>query len=346
MVGCGPAGASAAAAAARTGCAVLLLDKRRSAGTPVQCAEFVSAALSLDAVPWAAVTSQPIERMVTLVEGREPRITENFRGRMISRARFDRALADDAVAHGARCLTDTAVVSIDDDGGVRLSNGAEVRPRVLIGADGPQSRVGAAVGRRNTELVAARQLTVPLTDPHDATDIFLRACYPGGYGWLFPKGPFANLGIGVEHRRRDRLKPLLDALRAELTAAGRLAPGSATSLTGGLIPVGGRLPVCARLREVPVLLAGDAAGLTNPVTGAGIESAVRSGTLAGIAAAGWLAGAAAALDDYEEELSSLYDASFARALRWRRALEGAEPGEELLRRAWISSPEYWSDRAA
>ncbi len=345
-MGCGPAGASAAAAAARAGCRVLAIDKRRAVGTPVQCAEFVSAALSLDAVPWHAVTAQPIARMVTVVEGRAPQITEDFRGRMISRARFDLALADDAIAHGAHCLPDTALVRIDAAGGVLLSNGVEVRPRVLIGADGPQSRVGAAVGRRNAELVAARQMTVPLTDPHDATDIFLRACYPGGYGWLFPKGGLANLGIGVDYRRRDRLKPLLDALRRELTAAGRLAGGSAAPLTGGLIPVGGRLPAYARLREVPVLLAGDAAGLTNPVTGAGIESAVRSGTLAGLAGAGWLAGASAALEDYEEELASLYDASFARALRWRRALADVVPEEDLLRRSWISSPEYWSDRAA
>ena len=70
-----------------------------------------------------------------------------------------------------------------------------------------------------------------------------------------------------------------------------LRPAQAIHLTGGLIPVGGQ---AARDRPasgiVPVLLAGDAAGLTNPVTGAGIEAAVRSGELAGAAAASWLAG--------------------------------------------------------
>ena len=37
-----------------------------------------------------------------------------------------------------------------------------------------------------------------------------------------------------------------------------------------------------------MLLAGDAAGLTNPVTGAGIASAVQSGALAGRAAADFI----------------------------------------------------------
>ena len=55
--------------------------------------------------------------------------------------------------------------------------------------------------------------------------------------------------------------------------------------TGGAIPVGGMLKPWGRLGAALVLLAGDAAGLANPVTGAGIAAAVQSGRLAGEAAA-------------------------------------------------------------
>lgn len=348
IVGFGPAGASAAAAAAAAGCEVLAAERRPTIGDPVQCAEFVSSALCLDSMPWPAVTSQAIVRMVTLIEDLAPEITPQFRGRMISRLQFDRSLARTATALGARCLLGTAVTGILPDGTVRLSNGADIRPRVLIGADGPRSRIGAAIGRINTDLVAARQCTVPLAQPHDATDIFLRAAYRGGYGWLFPKGPVANLGVGVDYSHRQQLKPLLEDLRAELTAAGRLGRGAPGHLTGGLIPVGGRLRAIGRLGGVPVLLVGDAAGLTNPVTGAGIESAVQSGALAGAAAAAWLSGRAAGPDDYEEELAALYDNAYARALRRRRALQAAgdEPGIAALRRGWISSPAYWEAAGA
>jgi flavin-dependent dehydrogenase len=84
-----------------------------------------------------------------------------------------------------------------------------------------------------------------------------------------------------------------------------------------------------------VLLAGDAAGLANPVTGAGIAAAVHSGRLAGEAAA---AGSAV---EYEEELEDVFKAALERALRRRCELLAAVPGKAALRRGWIAYPEYW-----
>jgi digeranylgeranylglycerophospholipid reductase len=340
VVGLGPAGACAAAAAAAAGCRVLAIERRSSIGEPVQCAELVSAALSLEALPWDSVTSQRITRMVTAVEQEHPHVAEGFPGRMICRRRFDQALAQRAAACGARLVLGTAVTRVFPEGRVQLSDGRVLRPCALVAADGPRSQVGAAVGRVNRELVAARQLTVALPEPYEATDIFLKSAYRGGYGWLFPKGREANVGVGVDYACRERLKPLLEALTLDLTAAGRVGSARPVGLTGGLIPVGGRLRAIGRLGAAPVALAGDAAGLTNPVTGAGIEAAVRSGDLAGRAVAGWLSGNATALEDYEEELSELYDAPYARALRHRREVERcASPA--TLRRGWITSPEYW-----
>ena len=102
---------------------------------------------------------------------------------------------------------------------------------------------------------------------------------------------------------------------------------------------------------MPALLAGDAAGLTNPVTGAGIAAAVQSGTLAGRAAASWLSGDAAALDDYEDELADLFDAALARALHRRAALlacatPARRPDAAALRAGWIGYPQYWAATAA
>ena len=107
-------------------------------------------------------------------------------------------------------------------------------------------------------------------------------------------------------------------------------------MTGGAIPVGGMLKPWGRLENVLVLLAGDAAGLANPVTGAGIAAAVHSGRLAGGAAA------TRAPEEYEQELEDLYGAALERALRRRRELLRVKPGKAALRRAWIAYPEYWT----
>lgn len=346
VVGLGPAGSRAAAVAAGAGYGVVAIDRRAEAGSPVQCAEFVPAMIERDVPGVKTVTQQMVARMLTFTEGGAPDETPDFRGRMIDRAAFDRLLAAEATGAGADCRYGTSVLAIFSDGTVRTSDGHTLRPRVLIGCDGPRSRVGAAIGQINRALVDTRQVTVPLVLPHDATDIFLSADYRGGYGWLFPRGAVANVGIGVAMEDRQRLKPLLAALFTKLSARRRIGT-SAYSLTGGAIPVGGRLRSFAHLQRTQVLLAGDAAGLTNPVTGAGIASAVQSGALAGQAAADWLSGQTNAPVGYEEELGDIFDAALGRALRRRRGVlaryeGGGRPDARALADGWIGSPNYWA----
>jgi digeranylgeranylglycerophospholipid reductase len=346
VVGLGPAGSRAAAMAASAGLSVVALERRRAAGTPVQCAEFVPTPIERDVPDVRAVTAQKVTRMLTFTEGTAPEVSDDFRGFMIDRAAFDRMLAHEAACNGAECRYGETVLTIETDGTVLTSTGAALRPRVLIGADGPHSHVGAAIGEINRALVETRQVTVPLVLPYDATDIFLSADYRGGYGWLFPKGAVANVGVGVAGEARALLKPLLAALCGRLSEERRVGT-KFFALTGGAIPVGGRLRALGRLGETAVLLAGDAAGLTNPVTGAGIASAVQSGALAGRAAADWLGGQTAALDDYEEELGDIFDAALGRALRRRRAVlacyaSGGRPDARALSEGWIASPQYWA----
>jgi digeranylgeranylglycerophospholipid reductase len=354
VIGLGPAGSRAAEAVAKAGLHVIALEKRAAAGTPVQCAEFVPSMIERDVSKVDDVTEQMIARMLTYIEDNEkPRETPEFRGRMIDRAGFDRMLADNAAGAGADCRYGVKVLKIDRDGTVHCTGGNSFKPKVLIGADGPRSRVGKAIGSVNCELVETRQVTVPLVLPHNATDIFLSADYRGGYGWLFPKGAVANVGLGIsvdgtlpdDKSTRRGLKDMLTTLLMRLAAERRIGT-TGWALTGGAIPVGGRLRAIGRLGGTAVLLAGDAAGLTNPVTGAGIASAVQSGTMAGMVAADFIDGRTTALDEYEEELGDIFDAALNRALRRRRELlacyqDGSRPNARTLVDAWIGAPRYW-----
>lgn len=346
IVGLGPAGSSAAAAAAKAGARVIAIDRKKEAGVPVQCAELVPAMVGAPTEALAAARRQAIAAMTTFVESEVPHLKDSFPGHMIDRARFDAALVAEAEAAGAQCWLGLALRALDGEGRAHLSDGSTLRARVVIGADGPHSPVGQAIGHENSALAETRQMTVPLLDPFQETDIFLAARCPGGYAWLFPKGDVANLGIGVAPAWKDRLKPLLDDLHAQLAAEGRVGR-QPIAYTGGAIPVGGLVDPLARLGETLVLLAGDAAGLANPITGAGINPALISGRLAGAAAAAHVAGVAGAGHDYAEELQETFAPSLDRALRRRRELmahydRGAEPDSAALRRAWIAFPEYWA----
>jgi len=350
VVGLGPAGSRAARAAALNGLSVLAVDRRSRPGFPVQCAEFIPAMMGQEIVGLDEVTRQKIDTMATYVEAELPDLTENFRGRMVDRGEFDRVLVDAARDAGADCRFGVQLSNLGADGIATLSDGLTVRPRAIVGADGPRSPVGQAIGSVNLEIVETRQIAVPLLAPHAATDIFLSAAIIGGYAWLFPRGEIANIGLGVAPAARKRLKPLLEKLHATLVAEGRVGRG-VLNYTGGAIPVGGMLDPVGALGRVPVLLAGDAAGLANPVSGAGINAAVLSGNLAGEAVTSWLAGDAEALDEYRDELEALFGASIGRALRRRRTVmlyyesgEGPTPAD--LRGGWIAYPEYWADNEA
>ena len=346
VVGLGPAGASAARSAAGAGYRVVAVDRKHQAGIPVQCAEFVPTMLSptVDAVNHAKC--QRIESMQTFVENAPPDRKDNFPGVMVDRAKFDQQLVAAATAAGAECRFGATVSKLETDGTVYLSTGEQIKPQVLIGADGPRSRIGGAIDSKNCDIVVARQLTVALPDTHSATDIFLSSDYRGGYGWLFPRGKVANLGIGVAPESLEALTSLLCDLHQSMVAAGRVGR-DVLQRTGGIIPVGGMIKPHGKLGEVVVLLCGDAAGLTNPITGAGISSAVLSGILAGDSAHSWLEGDTASAMDYAEELAELFGAASARAVDRRRTLlsryrSGPGPTQLDLRSAWIAYPEYWA----
>ena len=346
VVGLGPAGASAAAEAARRGCKVAAIDRKREPGWPVQCAEFVPAMIGAETDGLAASVQQPIDAMATFVEDDAPDVKQDFPGYMLDRAAFDAALVAAAERAGADCAFGASVRSVSPDGCIELADGRSIVPKVVVGADGPRSVVGRAIGRSNRQLVETRQITVPLRHPHEVTDIFLSADIPGGYGWLFPKGDVANLGAGVDPAHRARLKGIVAGLHASLAADGRVGP-EILEMTGGPIPVGGMLRPSGMLGDALVLLSGDAAGLANPVTGAGIAAAVHSGKLAGEAAAGYVFGMRTAGADYEEEIESVFKAALDRALRRRAELAaiadtGALPDKAALRRGWIAYPQYWA----
>ncbi|MCU0805761.1 MAG: geranylgeranyl reductase family protein [Burkholderiales bacterium] len=344
VVGLGPAGSSAARGAALAGTRVVAIDRRKEIGVPVQCAEFVPLPMGKYTLD-SDVFRQRVVGMSTVLPSGE-RVASDFPGIMIDRAKFDQSLARKAREAGATELLGTSLVALDAAAGVATlqRQGAEhrVRYRVLVAADGPHSRVGQLLGLPPLETVDTRQYTVPLLEPHPYTDVWLSPDYPGGYAWLFPKAGVANLGLGIDTRYAPDLKAPLDALHAQLVAEGLVGEGI-LARTGGAIPVGG---LRERLVVGSALFAGDAAGLTHPITGAGIAAAVISGEAAGHAIAALLAGHAGALAQYEEDMRDQFETTIRRAVERRQWMlaRHEQPdarADALHKRGWIAFREYF-----
>ncbi len=348
VIGLGPGGASAAKTAAQAGLSVLGIERNKAIGEPVQCAEFIPMPMSAYAQAEQVLTQKIVGMKSFLPSG--DRHDSAFPGLMIDRAKFDQAIAEQARTAGAELWTQTRIIGLDVEqrvAQVRTGEG-EVRIgyRVLVAADGPHSPTAALLGLPSLDTVNTRQYTVPLLKPYDDTDIWLSDEYPGGYAWLFPKGELANIGLGADRRFEDNLKEPLDRLHRQLVDQG-LVGEEIVYRTGGAIPVGG---LREHLYIDRVLFVGDAAGLTHPITGAGIAAAVVSGERAGQAAVDFLGGDEEAFEDFEEDVRDQYEAAVERAVQRREELKAvwrtqAANEDRAMRRGWIAFDEYFDGLA-
>ncbi len=338
VVGAGPAGACAARAAAAAGASVLMIDRKRRIGEPVQCAEYIPRRLAGHVtIPEGSVV-QKVESLATFLPDGEV-VRKSAPGFMLDRARFDRGLAAAAERAGVRLWPETEALCRGSDGVALRRQGRRVRVHadVIVAADGPRSTVGAWIGRRNRRFVVALQETVVLRESLQETEVYLGRGFPGGYAWLFPKGECAHVGVGLQPALNGTLKPALAHFKERLGK--RIGP--VVARTGGLIPVGG--PLRTYDEATRVLLAGDAAGQTHAITGGGIPQAVICGAMAGQAAADAAGGDGGAFMRYEAQWRSAFGAVLARAASKREEMESQWHEEDLctlLRRCWIACREY------
>lgn len=347
VVGLGPGGASAARIAAQAGLRVFGCERNAVIGEPVQCAEFVPMPM-LPYVHAPGVRIQQIEAMKTGLPSGQV-VTSAFPGLMIDRGCFDRAIAARAEEAGAVLRAGLPLRRLEAGSGetVRLvcgPAGAEtsIQARWVIAADGPHSPVAACLGLPPLRTVQTRQYTVPLLTSYADTDIWLSDDYPGGYGWLFPKGSVANVGLGADRQFTRDLRTPLAALHRQLIGEGLIGE-RILGRTGGAIPVSGLRP---RLWEGQAIFVGDAAGLTHPITGAGIAPAVVSGEAAGRAVVGVLGGDSGALVEYDEDMRDHFGPALERALARRGELDRVwhtpkANDDATMRRGWIAFEEYF-----
>lgn len=345
VVGLGPGGGAAAWAAASRGLRVIAIEKKRQVGVPVQCAEFIPIPIGRYARS-QGILKQNIAGMQSVLPSGETRHSA-FPGYMIDRAAFDQGLAAMAEEAGAEIRVQTTLEDLDVAGSTaRVRDGSGwhvIRYGMLIAADGPISKVGDLLGLPRQKIVHSRQYTVPLLREMADTTIWLSGEYPGGYAWLFPRGEEANLGIGIDYDFTRDAKHPLDKLLDQLAAQGTVG-AEIRRRTGGAIPVGG---MREHLAVGNVLFVGDAAGLTHPITGAGIAAAVMSGERAGEAAAESMAKGERALADYDEDIRDIYAPTIERALRVRESLAWiwqtpAADQDATQRRGWIAFEEYFA----
>lgn len=203
-------------------------------------------------------------------------------GAMVIRPAFDQYLIQRATAAGAQLRTDCRMTSVEQTAdGVTVHTETEAfNARVLVGADGVNSTVAAAVDllpNRTTGVALEAELSVPsdVMQRRGRSATFDFGALPRGYGWIFPKRE--QLSVGVFRASKDHAPRLKQRLERFLDRQPDLSAREVVHLQGHRIPLGGDH---ATLHRGRVLLIGDAANLVDPWLGEGIYYAVRSAQIA------------------------------------------------------------------
>lgn len=295
VVGGGPAGSLAARTAAQHGLDVLLIEKRQEIGDPVRCAEGVGkAGLAEFMEPDPKWICADIKRgRIFSPDGTMIEISEKMAGNevgyVLERKIFDREVAKTAARAGAEVQVKTQATGLlIENGNVvgikgkQRGNEFEARARVVVGADGVESKVGRWAGINTTLKLkdietCAQFLMTDIDIEPDSCDFYLGSKYaPGGYVWVFPKGRReANVGMGMlgsHYKGRHPIQYIRDFVDW------KFPEGKILETVVGAVPVSGMLP---RLSTGGLVLVGDAGHVSDPITGGGIINAMASGRIAG-----------------------------------------------------------------
>lgn len=297
VIGAGPSGSIAANTIAQNGVDVLLIDKKSEIGTPKRCAEGILKS-TLDELNIQA-DSRWIAREITGIEIVSPNNKKlildetNFElpdtAYILERKIFDKTLVMDAIRSGTKVMIKTKANSIERTNSGFLVNATslgreiQIRTKLIIAADGPESKVGRMVGlKSNTSLYnmascAQYEMVNVEMDDMNHVRVHIGSICPGGYVWIFPKGDdIANVGLGVLKSHTDKTaRHFLDSF---VQSNEDVVNAQCVEMNVGGDPIGGLIE--ERYGD-NVMVVGDAAGFVDPLTGDGIRTAMLSGKYAG-----------------------------------------------------------------
>ncbi len=294
VIGGGPSGATAAEDLTRSGHSVAMLDR---AGRIKPCGGAIPPRAVADfAIPDSQIVAKINTARMISPTGRQVDIPiENGYVGMVDREHFDEFLRDRAKQAGVHRYTGT-FLRIERDEDVtsvvyrdKISgNEMMLETKLVIGADGARSNVardevpgGDAIPYviAYHEIIEAPDATA-VYDPKRCDVIYDGKISPDFYGWVFPHGTSASVGMGSMVKDVD-LKEATAALRA----ASGLSDCKTIRKEGAPIPL---KPLDRWDNGRDVVLAGDAAGVVAPSSGEGIYYAMMGGRVAATAAAACL----------------------------------------------------------
>ena len=280
VVGGGPVGAVAARSAARQGLKVLLAEKGETPTYSDRCTGIVSLRFVKEAEIDNAVVLREIRGgAIYAPNGKSVSIeAEETRALVIDRHLLNVKLLEMAQMAGVKFIPYSRVVGLDNRSVIieRKDANYQVKTKVVIGADGPKSKVAQwAKLPAPSQFFLGLQATVRHeTERPDFIEVYLdQDLAPGFFAWVVPaEEGIARVGLATYHIKgaSSYLKKFLDKFNFK-----------PLKINAGLIPIGPRAKTIAE----GVMVVGDAAAQAKPTSGGGLYTGIVAAKIAGQVAA-------------------------------------------------------------
>jgi geranylgeranyl reductase family protein len=302
VVGAGPAGAILAYELSKKGIGVLVLEKEKLPRYKCCAGGVTSRVAKLLDFDISEVAEDIVYEVSFTFNLGSPYLGQHSQPLIYTMMRdvFDHFLVQRAQQLGAVLMDGHKVTQLQVSADwVEISTADSIfRSRLVVGADGAYSVVARELGmERNIEYLVGIESEIVVAEEELAkwksrVQIDLGAI-PGGYAWVFPKRNHLSIGAGC---RASRAKNLNRHYQKFLNS---LSIGNYTMVRSG----SHLIPTCTKGKLVwqdKALLLGDAAGLTDPLTGEGIYNAIQSAQLAAPVIENFLLRGKVRLQDYQE----------------------------------------------
>jgi digeranylgeranylglycerophospholipid reductase len=343
VVGGGPAGSSAAWAAAKNGIKVALIEKEGSIAETVRTSG-VTWIQNIKEFGIPENCYNPIKNFSFCSPNNEVTISDSIpRAAVLDVRKTYRWLANEAKKEGADIFIKTSINDVikNDNGDIIGVSGTGPKgeitfhSKIIIDASGFSSTICKAMGfATQWERFGAGAEWEVKAEHVDSETWWLmvgQQYSPAGYAWIFPLGnDIVRIGVGVGKPESNvdptqRLKELMDTKLGPIKKLGKITP---IEFHYGLIPNDGlsRKTVFNNL-----IIVGDSAGQANPLVLEGIRYAIKFGRVAGKVSADCIRSGNTnrdALLPYEEN--------------WRKAIESKIKSASKVQDRWIGlSDEEW-----
>jgi len=253
IVGTGPAGLISALNLIQEGISPVVLEKQseiRSTACGEACSLQSLSKIPFDSNPYICKKV----RGVKLIYPDGTCSYMNKSGVTLDRTNWLKGMAQEIETRGGQIRLNSEVVVVDENS-IQLKNGERIDYDILIGADGPNSRIAKHLGVKHQFVVASQYKLAYDASDMDYLEFHIDRRFSPGYSWIFPKDGVINVGVEGDFNHLDAF------LRHK-----ELDSYNIIKREAGIVPASG----IQKLVQHNIALIGDSASMVNPFSEAGL----------------------------------------------------------------------------